>query len=231
MARKIQSSAPGDAPRRPSLLGKWGRAVAATVAAWRAAGRKPPVRGAKSGGTGASLERLTWQEFEQLAGEVFRQKGYKALDLGSAMPDAAVDLVVMKGGERFLVQYKQWKMPKVGVEALRALHGLMVAQRAAGGIVITAGTFSAEAQDFARGRKLTLVDGERLVPLLQMARVGIKKRALNTAKSGAGSAPLVPNCPACGAPMVRREAMRGVNAGRAYWGCSTYPACRGTVQS
>ena len=36
------------------------------------------------------------------------------------------------------------------------------------------------------------------------------------------------NCPECGRPMVLRTARRGRNAGNQFWGCSTYPACRGT---
>jgi hypothetical protein len=37
-----------------------------------------------------------------------------------------------------------------------------------------------------------------------------------------------PACPQCGSKMVLREAHRGANAGQSFWGCSRYPACRGT---
>jgi ssDNA-binding Zn-finger/Zn-ribbon topoisomerase 1 len=37
-----------------------------------------------------------------------------------------------------------------------------------------------------------------------------------------------PLCPKCHAPMVRRMAKKGQNAGSQFWGCSKYPACRGT---
>ncbi len=33
-------------------------------------------------------------------------------------------------------------------------------------------------------------------------------------------------CPRCGAPMVLRTAARGKNAGRSFWGCTDYPACK-----
>ena len=36
-------------------------------------------------------------------------------------------------------------------------------------------------------------------------------------------------CPKCGAPMVRRVATKGSNAGNAFYGCSKFPACRGIV--
>lgn len=35
-------------------------------------------------------------------------------------------------------------------------------------------------------------------------------------------------CPNCGASMVRRTARKGSNAGKQFWGCSKYPACKGT---
>lgn len=38
----------------------------------------------------------------------------------------------------------------------------------------------------------------------------------------------VPECPACGASMVRRVAKKGGNAGEAFWGCTRFPQCRGT---
>lgn len=37
-----------------------------------------------------------------------------------------------------------------------------------------------------------------------------------------------PNCPQCGAIMVRRTARTGARAGNAFWGCSGYPQCKGT---
>ena len=37
-----------------------------------------------------------------------------------------------------------------------------------------------------------------------------------------------PVCPKCGKPMRKRLAKRGVNAGKAFWSCPDYPACKGT---
>ena len=34
-------------------------------------------------------------------------------------------------------------------------------------------------------------------------------------------------CPQCGAQMVKRTAKKGNRAGEAFWGCSSYPACKG----
>lgn len=35
-------------------------------------------------------------------------------------------------------------------------------------------------------------------------------------------------CPQCGSPMVLRAAAQGSMAGRKFWGCTRFPACRGT---
>ena len=36
-------------------------------------------------------------------------------------------------------------------------------------------------------------------------------------------------CPKCGSEMILREAKRGANIGKQFWGCSKFPQCRGVV--
>ena len=36
-----------------------------------------------------------------------------------------------------------------------------------------------------------------------------------------------PVCPECGAPMRKRKAKAGRNAGQEFWGCTKYPECNG----
>lgn len=38
-----------------------------------------------------------------------------------------------------------------------------------------------------------------------------------------------PSCPLCGKPMIKRVAKKGINSGKEFWSCSTYPACNGTL--
>ena len=47
------------------------------------------------------------------------------------------------------------------------------------------------------------------------------------AQPHSSEAPAFPNC---GKAMPRRTAKRGANAGASFWGCTGYPACRGTRQ-
>jgi hypothetical protein len=48
----------------------------------------------------------------------------------------------------------------------------------------------------------------------------------SVAPNGVRSA--APACPSCGAAMARRVAKRGAKSGQEFWGCSRYPACKGT---
>jgi four helix bundle suffix protein len=39
----------------------------------------------------------------------------------------------------------------------------------------------------------------------------------------------IPPCPRCGGALVLRTAKQGAKAGSQFWGCSTYPKCKGTL--
>lgn len=207
---------------------------AAAASAWKASKRKTLVQGVTGSSSASSLDGMTWLEFEGLVGEAFRQKGYKVMELGGAGPDGGVDLVLTKGSEKFLVQCKQWKAFKVGVDVVRELYGVMAAKGAAGGFVVTSGKFTADAREFAHGRNVTLVDGERLFAMLQAAKAGRKAGAGAVGAAGAPAAAVpvaTPACPTCGAAMVKRVAKSGSNAGNTFFGCSTFPKCRGILKT
>lgn len=181
-----------------------------------------------------AINAMSWREFEMLVGEAFRMQGYTVTELGGGGADGGVDLVLRKGTETFLVQCKQWKAFTVGVSVVRELYGVMAAQGAAGGFVITSGCFTADAQAFAKGRNVKLIDGPKLLVLIQQAKAGLKSGAspaVATSDSAERPAPSTdsnPLCPVCSSKMIRRTAKKGANAGSEFWGCARYPACRGT---
>jgi len=178
-----------------------------------------------------ALDGMSWQEFEMLVGEAFRRQGFTVGETGGGGADGGIDLVLTKGRETFLVQCKQWKAFKVGVGVVRELYGVMAAKGAAGGYVVTSGVFTAEAKDFADGRNVVLIDGERLRSLIQSVPAresnGVRPVAANRSQPRP-EASATPACPKCGSAMLRRSARRGANAGADFWGCSQYPACKGT---
>jgi restriction system protein len=109
-----------------------------------------------------TLQGLTWNEFQTIIGEGFRRRGYRVAGAGAAGAEGGVDLVLTRGEERFFVQCKQWKTVEVGVRTLRDLYGAIEARAAAGGFLVTSGTFSEEAQRFAADHRLELIDGHAL---------------------------------------------------------------------
>jgi restriction system protein len=171
---------------------------------------------------------MSWQEFELLVGEGFRQQGYQVIENGGGGADGGIDLVLRKGGDKFLVQCKQWKAFTVGVTVVRELYGVMAANGAAGGFVVTSGRFTDDAKAFASGRNITLMDGAALLKLIKQPAATRVPQPPSYAEPVSPKAVTSPSCPICSKLMVQRVAKRGGSSGNAFWGCSGYPACRGT---
>ncbi|MDE1165060.1 MAG: restriction endonuclease [Pseudomonas sp.] len=185
---------------------------------------------------------ITWQAFELLVGEALRHQGFSIQETGGSGPDGGIDLVARKDGEKYLVQCKQWRAMQVGVPVVRELYGAMAAEGAVGGFVVTSGSFSAPAREFAKGRNVQLVDGAQLnrwmaaanAPAAQPApmqrvepRVAPKPTQVPVVEPPASVQPKAPACPHCRKPMVIKVARTGSNAGGNFWGCTDYPKCRG----
>jgi restriction system protein len=207
--------------------------VAAAISLVRRKKREELVANVTQSASAESLNGMSWREFEHLVGEAFRLQGYEVQEQGGAQPDGGVDLVLRRGREIFLVQCKQWKAMKVGVDVVRELYGVMAARGAAGGFVVTSGRFTEDATEFATGRNVRLVDGAKLFGLLQQAKTSAsasRRPAVpaNVAPAVPSRSPEEPACPKCSAPMVLRTAKQGTRAGSQFWGCSAFPACRGT---
>ena len=183
----------------------------------------------------ASLEKLRetdWKDFEYLVAEVFRRQGYHVDYSLGRDADGGVDLKLHRAGRISLVQCKQWKVFSVGAPVIREMFGLMTAEQAYETIIVTTGKFTRDAQDFAAGKPIRLIDGPHLLTLIQTVQtnpLASDAATVNAAPSGAmGAGPACPDCPSCGKPMVLRTSKRGTNAGTQFWGCTTYPTCQGT---
>ena len=82
--------------------------------------------------------------------------------------------------------------------------------------------------------------GQYLLPMLLVIAAGLswyKTRNADTSpkpasRLGRQSNPVStkqsPSCPVCSSAMKLREAKRGANAGKSFWGCTDYPRCKGT---
>ena len=117
----------------------------------------------------APLTSLSRQQFDLLLTQAFRQRGYVIgeITVGSLRAsDIGVDLVLRKSGEYFLVHSRAWRVALVEASVVRELDQAMRAQHAAGGFVVTSGSFTREAMGFASGRKIQLIDGRTLREML-----------------------------------------------------------------
>ena len=157
--------------------------------------------------------------------EAYRRQGYVVVESLDSGPDGGVDIVLRKDAEVVLVQCKHWKTQSVGVPVVRELLGVMTAEQAQRGVVITSGSFTRDAAAFADGKSIGLIDGAGLLGLVRSVQRVPAIPGTSTAQTPAASQPI---CPKCGSPMVLRIARRGANAGNSFWGCSTYPKCSAT---
>ena len=228
---QLGASVTGQIGKTLAMLGQYLLPLAFVIGAGLSAyGRKTRdslIAKVQTSSSASVLNDMNWQVFEMLVGEAFRRRGYAVTENGGGGADGGVDLVLQKDSEKYFVQCKQWKAYKVGVSIIRELYGVMAAEGAAGGFVVTSGVFTQEAKSFAEGRNIELIDGPKLMALIdetQQAQTSIKQRAPQRTQQSSN-----PACPSCGSSMVRRTAKQGANAGKAFWGCNNYPRCRGIV--
>lgn len=221
-----------------------GLVIGAVVSAIGRLKRRALLQNTATATSPGAAKSLSWQEFEMLIGEMFRNQGFSVKETAKGA-DGGVDLELRKADELSLVQCKQWRATKVGVSVVRELFGVMAARGAVHGYVVTTGGFTSEARKFAQGRNITLIDGQVVEHEIRrqaksnsnVASIkGERRRPLMNGEpkstSQTTSADLsvtVPPCPKCGGEMVKRVARKGANAGKAFWGCSRFPKCRGTL--
>ncbi|MFP4145080.1 MAG: restriction endonuclease [Phycisphaeraceae bacterium] len=175
-----------------------------------------------------STRSLSWAQFERLVTEAYRRQGYRAEHTGSPAGDGGVDVVLTGCGVKALVQCKQWRAKQVGVAVVRELLGSVTAEQADRGILVSSGRFTAEARRFARKHDIELIDGPALAAMIRCVQNEPAPAADELQPVAGNGSAQAPNCPACGSTMVQRTARRGERAGQSFWGCSRFPACRGT---
>jgi restriction system protein len=179
-----------------------------------------------------SIRVMNWKEFELLVGEAFRRQGYAVEETGLGGADGGVDLILRKDGEMTLVQCKQWRTRQVPVNVVRETFGLLAHHKAKAVKIVTAGDYTADARRFAQSKPIELIHGDALLNLIRVAQTAETKTPLNAAKSASFASRLPveetaapPVCPKCGSAMIQRENRRSKQR---FWGCISYPSCRGT---
>jgi restriction system protein len=147
-----------------------------------------------------TVRNLNWKEFEELVGEAYRRQGYTVYENTGAGPDGGIDLTLKKNGELILIQCKQWRNIKVGVDKVRELYGVQISQNANKSILMTSGFFTQEAKNFAANKPIDLVEGSQLLEFVKNVQHDRKAALPDSIASVV--------CPQCGSEMVLRTARK-----------------------
>jgi hypothetical protein len=115
------------------------------------------------------LLALTPYEFEQLTAETYQAFGYR-VHIVSAQGNPGINLVLQSSkGERSVVQCKCMK-GDIGEPAVHDFYRAMQHEGAAEGAIITTGTFSPQAREWAKDKPIHLYDGKQFLNVLHRAQ-------------------------------------------------------------
>lgn len=114
------------------------------------------------------IDKLTGKEFEDLIFKLVRKMDFIVEERKRAA-DGGIDIKAINENPlfsgKYIIQCKRYKKP-VGSPPIRDLYGVVSSENANKGILITNSTFTKAAKDFARGKAIELIDGNKLISLL-----------------------------------------------------------------
>lgn len=120
----------------------------------------------------ANLAAMPWDDFEHLVRQLFEWEfGNKGIEVKvtCASRDRGVDAIMfdpdpLKGG-KYVLQAKRYNRT-VDVAAVRDLYGTVVNEGANRGILVTTSSYGPDTYEFAKGKPISLIDGQHLVQML-----------------------------------------------------------------
>lgn len=149
-------------PQEYRVLGAMGGipfAGIASVALWRQL-RTPSASQVEAIAQAAA--RMNWPDFRAALERAFARAGFTVTRL-----DQGADLLLTRDGRTTLVAAQRWKAARHGEEALQALHTAAQARGASGCIYVALGSFSANAERFAKAHQIELMQGDALARLIR----------------------------------------------------------------
>lgn len=116
------------------------------------------------------LMALSPREFEKLVATLFKANGHQAQVLGGSS-DHGIDILVLSDEkEKWIVQCKRYN-GSVGEPVVRDLYGAMGHEGAQRAYLVTTGSFTTQAQEWAVGKPIVLYDGLALVKLIKSTKL------------------------------------------------------------
>ncbi len=159
------------------------------------------------------------RDFEELVCQLFERMGYEVARTPYT-GDGGVDAYATREGKKSIIQCKRVK-GSVGEPILRDLYGTMHATEASSAFVVTTGKVSPQAQEWIKGKAISIIELPQLQALLleHLSEGDVVPGDFNptpTAEPGV--------CPRCGSPLRTIKGPRGK-----FMGCTSYPQCRYTT--
>jgi hypothetical protein len=132
--------------------------------------RRPPRWSREHDEIVTAVRELSWEGYFALLGDIFRREGYEVF--GGEGPDGdVIDMEVVRGAERLLVNCQLRGLDPIGIEPLSEM--LLVAQRNEAGVAIVSdGDFAPEAWAFADEQGIVIIDREILTGLVLELTLG-----------------------------------------------------------
>jgi len=120
-----------------------------------------------------AIYSLPPREFERLVAHIIESFGF-SVELTARTRDGGKDIIAIQEGigtSKFLIECKRYRN-KVGIDVVRAMHGVVMAERATKGMIITTSEFTAAAAEYLDKNKYLLdgVDFNRLMEWIQEYR-------------------------------------------------------------
>lgn len=114
--------------------------------------------------------------FEHFCADIFRQLGYKA-EVTPPANDGGYDILLSRDGETAIMECKCYAANhKIGRPALQKLVGANSSMRASQMWFVTTSSFSAPAAAYGKEQGIQMIDGKRLLELIERSNGAKKKR-------------------------------------------------------
>lgn len=169
------------------------------------------------------LRSLDWLRFEQVVEAYWRARGYRAERTGRG-PDGGIDIHLYRPSNPTellgVIQCKSRTSSRVGVNVVRELFGVMTASKAMLGVVATTSEFTPDAESFAAGKNVVLLDGPKFLGNIEDLPAEQQRALLSLAVAGDYR---TPSCPTCESKLIVCSSRRDQSK---FWGCRNYPKCR-----
>ena len=176
----------------------------------------------------SDLKELSWMEFREYVMGLFQKLDYSP-EGNSILDDEYADLRLKRAARTSLVCCKKYYVRKIPLSMVLEFYSAMLKwPLLEKGYFITTGSFSDEARKFASDKPLVLIDGERLTDFARIAESIDAVRGWTSLQNNLDEIGYA--CPICGASMLLRTVESNSHSVTQFWGCSSYPACKGTLR-